>query len=213
MANSEKEQKFLDKVTKRLKLCVDADDHHRTAAIDDLKFLNGDQWDQGEKNRRSLSGRPALTINLLPKFVDEQVGEIRENRPSIKIRPVDNRSDIDIARIREGIMRNIEYLSNASAIYDHATEMQVSCGYGAWRVNTRYTEENPFLQEIFLESVKNPFLVYLDPAAKDSVGADAKFGFILEKMAKKDFEDKYTGVEAPSDNLKSGKGLSSEPRC
>ena len=210
MAKSPKEQKLLDKIQKRLKKCVDADDHNRTAAIDDLKFLNGDQWDNNEKNRRSLSGRPALQINLLPKFVDQVVGEIRYNRPAIKIRPVDSRSDINIAKIREGIVRNIEYLSNAPSIYDHAAEMQVSCGYGAWRVLTRYTEENPFIQEIYLESIKNPFLVYLDPAAKDAVGADAQYGFILEKMAKKDFEDKYPDFEPPSDSLKEGKGLASE---
>ena len=209
MAN-EKEQKLLDTIQKRLKLCVDADDHNRTAAIDDLRFLNGDQWDAGEKQRRSLSGRPALQINLLPKFVDETVGGMRENRPSIKFRPVDGRADINIAKIREGIVRNIEYLSNAPAIYDHAAEMQVSCGYGAWRVLTRYTEENPFLQEIYLESVKNPFLVYLDPSAKDSVGMDAKYGFILDKMSKDDFEDRYPGFKAPSDSLKSGKGLANE---
>ena len=204
------EKELIESIMKKLKLCSDADDHNRTAAIEDLRFLNGDQWDNTEKNRRSISGRPVLMINLLPKYVDQVIGEMRENRPSIKFRPVGNNADITMAKIREGIVRNIEYLSNAPAIYDHAAEMQVSCGYGAWRVLTRYAEENPFIQEIYLESVKNPFLVYIDPSCKDSVGTDANFGFIMEKMSRKDFEEKYPGYEAPDQNPQGGKGLAQE---
>ena len=207
--NESPEQKFLSKVQKRLKKCVDADKDNRKDAIDDLNFLNGDQWDQGEKNRRSISGRPMLKINLLPKFVDQVVGEMRSSRPSIKIRPVDDNADVAMARIREGIVRNIEYLSNAAAIYDQAAEMQVSCGYGAWRVLTRYTEENPFLQEIYLEAVPNPFMVFLDPDSKDPTGADARYGFVLEKMPRSKFEEEYD-VDAPSDSFKTGQGLSKE---
>jgi hypothetical protein len=208
--SAQKEREFIDKVMKRLKRCVDADDHNRSAALDDLRFLNGDQWDQGEKNRRSLSNRPALQINLLPKFVDQVVGEMRHSRPSIKFRPVDNKADINLAKIREGIVRNIEYLSNAPAIYDTAAESQVSCGYGAWRVLTRYTEENPFIQEIYIESLRNPFLAYIDPDCKDSLNADAKYGFVLEKMPKADFEEQYPNFNLPSDSFKTGKGLGQE---
>ena len=205
-----KTRKFLDVVMKRLKRCVDAEEHNRNAAIDDLKFLNGEQWDDNEKKRRNVSGRPALQINLLPKFVDQVTGEMRYSRPAIKFRPVDTRADINMAKIREGIVRNIEYLSNAPAIYDHAAEMQVSCGYGAWRVLTRYTEENPFIQEIYLESLPNPFMAYLDPDCKDFVGSDAKFGFVLQKMRRSDYEDKYPDSPFPSDNIKFGKGLANE---
>ena len=204
------ERAFLDLATKRLKREIDADDHNRQAAIEDLKFLNGDQWDPAEEQRRRLRGRPCLKTNELPKYVNQVVGDMRHNRARIKVRPVDSAGDLNIAKIRSGVIANIEYLSNAEAIYDYAGEMATSCGLGAWRVLTRYTEENPFLQEIYLERIKNPFLVYMDSNAKSEVGADAKYGFVLEKVTKEEFEERYPDEEPPGDALKTGKGVEQE---
>src|SRR3989304_128467 len=203
-------EKILRLANKRLARCVDADQHNRSAAIEDLKFLNGEQWDENELKLRKARKRPALQINLLPKYVDQIVGEERLNPPRVKIRPVDSKADVHLARIREGIVRNIEYLSRADQIYDQAFEMAASCGYGAWRPLTRYTEENPFIQEIYLESVKNPFMVFLDPDCKDDTFADAKFGFVLQRMPKEDFDEKWPNAQYPGDSLKIGIGMSNE---
>lgn len=188
---TKKEQEIIDAAMKRLKRCVDAEQHNRTMAVEDLKFVNGEQWDAGERKRRADKGRPALQFNMLQKFVDQVVGDMMHNSPQIKVRPVDSKADINIAKIRQGIISNIEYLSNSKAIYGYAARQQVSSGYGAWRILTRYTEENPFLQEAYLESVRNPFLVYMDPDCRDQNFADAKFGFVLEKMPLDAFKEKY----------------------
>ena len=125
---------------KRYKKAVDGDSHNRTAALEDLRFLNGDQWDAGEKQRRKTRGRPCLQINVLPKYSKQVCGEMRKNKVQIKVHPVDSKADIQLARIREGIIYNVEYLSNAEAIYDHAGKMLVDCGYGAWRVRWKIFE-------------------------------------------------------------------------
>ncbi len=206
----DKEREFLDTATKRLQREIDADDHNRQASIEDLKFLNGDQWDAAEEARRRLRGRPCLRTNELPKYVNQVVGDMRQNRARVKVRPVDSAGDVDMAKIRSGLIANIEYLSDAEAIYDYAGEMAVSCGYGAWRVGTRYTEENPFLQEVYLERIKNPFLVYMDSSAKSEVYADAKYGFVLEKVTREEFEERFPGKEPPGDPVKTGKGTGQE---
>lgn len=203
-------EKILRLANKRLQRCVDAENENRSSAIDALKFLNGDQWDEKEVKLRKRRKRPCLQINLLPKYVDQIVGEERINRPRVKIRPVDSMASVQLARIREGIVRNIEYLSRAEQIYDQAFEMAVSCGYGAWRVLTRYTEENPFIQEIYLEAIKNPFLVYMDPDCKDDTYADARFGFVLQRMLREEFDEKWPNAQYPSDSLKLGLGMSNE---
>ena len=207
---TKKEQEFIDLAIKRLKKGVDADSHNRIAGIEDLKFLNGDQWDPIEKKRRSLSGRPALTINVLPKYTDQVHGEMRQNRPKIKIRPVDSSGDIDIAKIRQGIISNAEYISNAEAVYDYGGQCALEGGLGAWRVLTRYIEENPFNQEFYLESITNPYMIVLDPDAKDACGADAEWGFILEKISRDDFEDDYPNADAAPEMFKVGPGLGQE---
>lgn len=202
-----KEREFLDLAMKRLKKAVEAEDHNRSQAIDDLKFLNGEQWDQEEKNRRKRRKRPIITINMLPDKVDRVVGDMRQNRARVKVRPADSQAQPGIAKIREGIIAKIEYQSNASAIYDYAGGREVECGHGAWRVLTRYCRDNPFVQEIYLEVIKNSFTAYLDPAAKDHCKADAKWGFILDKMSKEEFEETYPDAEVPGNNIQFGQGL------
>jgi hypothetical protein len=196
-----KEEKFLRLAQKRLKRCIDSDDHNRRGAIEDLKFLNGDMWDQAELQRRAASGRPALKVPLLPKFVDQVVGDQRHNRPRIKVQPLSPDSSPHVAKIYEGLMRTVEYVSNAETIYDQAFEQMVSGRYGAWRYLTRWCEDNPFVQEIFIERIPNPMTVYLDPDARDITGLDAKYAFILDTVPRKEFEERYPDAKVPGQML------------
>jgi hypothetical protein len=192
---------FLLLAKKRLKKAIEADNHNRVQAVEDLRFINGDQWDLGDKKRRENRGRPVLQINVLPKYCKQVSGEMRKNKVKIKVRPVDSKADVHLAKIREGLIYNIEYLSNSESIYDHASKMLVDCGYGAWRVLTRYTDENPFLEEIYMERIENPFSVYLDPEAKDQNFADAEWGFIITKLARDDFKEIYGEDAVPGADL------------
>jgi Phage P22-like portal protein len=191
VTSGEKADKLLKLAKERFEMCVKADQHNRNNAVDDLNFLNGDQWDPKEKMRRKLKNRPALQIPLLGKYINQVKNEIRQNKPRIKIRPINSQGDVNIAKIRGGIIANIEYLSNAETIYDEAARSACECGYGGWRVLTRYREENPFLQEIYYELLPNPLVAYLDPNSKDPTGADAEYGFIYSKMSKESFDEDY----------------------
>ena len=202
-----KEREFLDLAMKRLESAIKAESHNTVESISDLKFLNGDQWESEEITRRKRRKRPRLTVNMLPDKVDKVVGDMRQNRARVKIRPVDSQAQVGIARIREGIIADIEYRSNAPSIYDYAGGRAVECAHGAWRVLTRYCEDNPFVQEIYLEVIKNSFAVHLDPKAKDHCKADAKWGFILDKVSKEEFEEEYPNATVPGSELQFGEGM------
>ena len=211
--DAQKERDFLDVIIKDHNRGLDADKHNREAAIDDLKFSNPadpQQWNQGAVRDRKADGRPYLTINLFPQYIAQITGDIRHNRPRAQIHPDDSAADIHIARIREGIISDSEYQSNSDYIYVEAGTMMATCGYGAWRVKTRYTEENPFIQEMYDELIENPFTVIMDPNAKDPIYADAEWAFIRTKMLKADFEKEYPNAEVPGDQIKPGPGLTYE---
>lgn len=213
MAESQrdKDRKFLDKVMKRLKKAFKAYGNNLRESIEDLRFLNGDQWDEDEKKRRKLRKQPMLTINMLPEKVDKVVGDIRQNRARIKVRTADMEADPNIAAIREGIIRGIEYDSNASAIYDYTGGRVAECGHGAWRYLTRWCEDNPFVQEIYMSLIKNSFTVLLDPAAKEPNKSDANWGFILSRMSREEFEETYPKADVPSESFSEvGEGLDKE---
>lgn len=196
LSKTEKKQKFLKLAMKRLKRCIAADEHNRKRGRDCAKFvyLPENQWTPSQRTQRSGSGRPILTINILTQFLDQVTGDARHIEPRAKVIPVGDGADVGIASIYQGILSNTHYLSNAQTIHSQALEQMVATGYGAWRVKTRYCEENPFLQEIYFEAVPNAMTVYLEPG-KDIVYADARYGFIYTKMAKEDFEEEYPDID------------------
>lgn len=129
----EDEAAFLAEVRERYSQGLDADRENREAALDDMRFLAGEQWDKAYEKSRLESGRPCLTINRLPQFVAQVVGDIRINRPGIKVRPAED-ADLRLAQVREGLIRAIERESDAQAVYAVAGQAQVACGIGAFRV-------------------------------------------------------------------------------
>jgi hypothetical protein len=196
-----RQEDLLKRAKKRIKLMVDAEDHNRRNAVRKLKFKNGDQWEEAIKRRRQNRGRPTLQVNQWPKYSNQVCGEMRQNKVQVSVKPLDNKASIEQAKIRSGIIKDIEYYSSAETIDDHSGQMLVDCGYGASRVKTRPTEENPFIQEIYFESIDNPLCVYMDPEAKDRLYADAKDGMIYTKITEETFKETYPEIDYPGRSL------------
>jgi hypothetical protein len=209
-SSEDKVKDFLEKAQKRLKWEVKADQHNRDAALECLNFLlPGGQWTAAQKADRK--DRPCIEINLLNKYIEQIVGEMLHNRARVDLKPADMSASPHIANIRRGIITDTEYRSNSEDIYLEAGKMLVSSGYGAWRTNTRYCEENPFEQEMYDELIPNPFAVYLDSRRKDAAGADAQYGFILCKMPTDEFKEAYPDADVPYDSIGGkGQGIANE---
>lgn len=198
---SEADKKILDLARSRLERAFNYWRHNYQAAIDDLHFLYDEQgqWDNSEMEKRARRQRPCLQINVLPKYVKQVTGEMKQNKIQVKVYPANTKADAEISKIREGMIFDIEYKSSSESIRDQAAESQTACGFGAYRVLTKYRKDDPFKQEIFTELIDNPFSVYLDPAAKDPNYSDAKWGFIINKIPRVEFREQYPDVEEPAD--------------
>jgi hypothetical protein len=195
-----KEEDILIEARERFKFCVDGEAENRNLALQDLEFIEGEQWPTQVYNDRTKEGRPCLVINKLPAYVRQVVNDIRQVRPSVKCRPVDDISDPESAEILQGMIRAIEQDSSAESAYDWAAEYAVKCGIGFWRIRTDYADDDSFEQVIKIERIRNPFSVYVDPAAEAQDASDARFMFIVEKMSKDAFKKKYPDVDMTSWN-------------
>ena len=51
--------------------------------LGDQRFASGDQWPDDVKALRV--GRPMQTINRLPAFIDQIIGDARQNKVAIKV--------------------------------------------------------------------------------------------------------------------------------
>ena len=180
---------------------------------DDLKFYAGSpdnhwQWPadvlatRGAVQGQTINARPCLTINKLPQHVRQVTNDMRQNRPGAKVIPVDDKADIQVAEIFNGMIRHIEYISDADVAYDTACENQVAYGEGYIRLLTEYCDDDTFNQDIKIGRVRNSFSVYMDPTIQDPTGADAKWCFITEDVTRDDYERMYPDA-APISTLQS----------
>ena len=182
---------LLKEIRDRFHEAYDAVQQSYSDIIDDLEFLEGDQWPQNLEKDRLADGRPCLVINKLPTFADQVSGDIRMNSPSIKVKPVDSEADPETAEVFTGLIRNIEVQSEADIAYDTAGECAVNGGLGAFRIATKYATGDTFDQDICFLRIKNPLTIYWDPASQDWNKTDAQWCFITEKMSRDEFTRKY----------------------
>ena len=174
--------------------CKEAENDNREMALEDIKFAKlGEQWPDKIVAARQKEQRPCLTINKMPAFIRQVVNDARQNKPSIKVRPCDSSGDPETAEIINGLIRNIEYTSNADVAYDTAIECAVTGGFGYVRVGLDYAYDDAFEMDLTIERVINPFSVYGDPNSTAADGSDWDVAFIIDRLPKAEFKRKYKG--------------------
>lgn len=182
---------IVTEMRRRLQLARDAEGANRNDMLEDLRFSFGEQWPAAMKMARQQEGRPALTINKTDTFVRSVVNNMRASRPRIRVHPVSDGADVKKANVIEGLIRHIEVNSNADLAYDTGAEYQTRAGEGFWRVCTRYVADDSFDQELYIDRIRNPFTVYMDPSATMPDGSDADWCVITSSMKKDAFRKKY----------------------
>ena len=188
----------IDEAKQFLKMANDADTMNRQEALEDLKFVNGDQWPVELQNSRNLESRPVLTINKLDGYCRQVVNQIRQQRPRPKVHGMNSQSDAKVAEVIQGMIRHIEANSNADNAYDTAADYAVRMGWGYIRIRTDYVREDSFEQEIYIDPVDNPFTVYYDINSVLPDGSDAERCLVTTMLSKKDFHKMYPDAEDTS---------------
>ena len=201
----------------RLRVAMSAYADSRQDQLDDLRFMAGSpdnnwQWPadvlktRGSAQGQTINARPCLTINKLPQHVRQVTNDQRQNRPAGKVIPVDDMADVEMAEVLDGIVRHIEYISDADVAYDTACENQVVHGEGYIRLLTEYCDETSFDQDIKIGRVRNPFSVYMDPMIQDPCGADAEWCFITEEITKDEYHRLYPKASPVTSIMAQGVG-------
>jgi len=173
---------------------LDNDNDNYAVAEEDIRFaLLGEQWPEDVLKTRK--GRPSLTINKMPAFIRQVVNDARQNKPSIKVHPADSGADPETAEIYNGLIRNIEYSSNADVAYDTATECAVAGGFGYFRIKTDYAYDDTFDLDLCIERIANQFSVHGDPMSTAADSSDWNTAFVVDSLSREEFERQYKGAE------------------
>jgi hypothetical protein len=192
-------------------------------AENDIIFLSGEQWPDQVRTERENSDRPCLTNNVLPTFVDQVLGDQRQNKPSIKISMSEammvqnkegeveelkignltGKQEYSAAEAMQGIIRNIEYNCDAEDAYDLAFQASVESGLGYLRVRNDYSTDESFEQDLLIEAIEDQFSVVIDPDAQKLLKEDMNWAFIDTNINKKAFKRLYpdAAMDSISDEI------------
>lgn len=170
----------------------EADQDNKDNWIADVRFAQlGEQWDSRIVEERQRQGKPTLTYNKLNAVIRQVVNDARQNKPSIKVLPVDDAADVQTADILSGLIRNIEYISKAPIAYDTAAEHAAAGGFGYLQVVLDYARNDSFELDLLIKRITNPCAVYGDPDSEAADSSDWNTAFITERYSKAKFEREF----------------------
>src|SRR5487761_2602976 len=140
-----KDEKIILEAKKRFKKCAEWEAAARQNFEADIRFANADpdngyQWPDELRRLRETDNKPCLTINKTRQHCLQIINDAKQHKVSINIKATGSGASYDAAQVFEGVIRHIEYESNAGVAYDTATQFQVQGGIGYWRVVTEYPD-------------------------------------------------------------------------
>lgn len=141
-------------------------------------------WEQAE-------GRPRYTFDFTNPLIDQIAGDMEKMDFDIGVQPAGSDASKDVAATFDGMVRNIENISNATKIYNSAGRNMVTAGIDGWRVKQKYVDSDSFDQDLVVERVGNWVdRVWFGPHEEPDA-SDAEFGWILTGVDPGEFKERY----------------------
>lgn len=190
------DERIVAEAQRRFKACEEYEAETRRLELEDIKFVHGNsdnryQWPQDILSR--IQKKPVLTVNKTRVQNLLIINNAKQNKTEMRVRPTGGGATFKSAQVFEGILRYIQYISNAQAVFGYAFGFQVNGGVGYWRIVTDYSHDETFDQDIFIRKIKNPNSVYLDTNTNTGNELDRKFAFVFDDMPHEEFKEQYPG--------------------
>ena len=175
----------------------DKDNLIRARECEDFLHKRDGQWEQHVYS--NFSKKPRYTLDLVNPIVDQIAGEVRKANFDIKVKPAGGEATDDAAKLLDGMIRNIENISNASRVYSKAAEGMIGAGVDGWQVVQDWAEEDSFDQDLFIKPVFN-FIdsVVFDPSSQEQDRSDAMWAMKLTTMSKDEYAERWPDREPVS---------------
>lgn len=174
---------------KLLKDAQEAEEDNRNLAKEAHLFITkkDGQWEQmwWDKN----NGQPRYTFDQTSPIIDQIAGDIEDSDFEIKIKPTGGTATKEGAILRDGIIRNIEDISDAQAIYSTVGRNVATAGIDHIQVVTDYVDADSFDQDLIIKPVHDsPARVWFGPSQRQD-RADSKYYFLLSAIPKDEAQD------------------------
>ena len=154
----------------------------------------GKQWDDWEYNDRISNGRRTLTINMLPRYVNQILNDARLSIPTIKIKSLQvSEDDNNEQKVKalDSIVSHVQIKSNAQTSYSTALKCAITGGYGFYKLGIDYLDQETFDLGLMFERVIDPTTVFYDVTSEALDASDWSYCIIKRYVTKDEFKMKY----------------------
>lgn len=169
-------------------------------------FVLGQQWsDEEEDDMIKTFRKVPMVANKLGAMANSLLGEQQQNTPQLQVVPMSN-CDERTAHLRELIVKDIMFSTDATITYQVAAGQAAIGGYSAYYIGTDYTHQRSFDLDICYGHFKDATRTYFDLGAETPNKTDGMHAGYITRMTRpkfreiygKDLEEKISKVNSPT---------------
>lgn len=191
------EAEFCAAVTKWRQDGLNFDARNRDRGVEDTRYAAGYQWPIDDYKWRTDNNIPAMTFNMVPTLMRHRLAARARKRIGPRILPLSPGPKYEgIARIREGLIRNIERRSGIPRVDAMVSQNQIIAGLAHYEIAIEYANSDVFETDIVIRTDRNPWNVIWDPLATDPTGRDARWVIKETTLEREDFKKMFPQARA-----------------
>ncbi|HHZ70984.1 MAG TPA: hypothetical protein EYN54_12055, partial [Methylococcaceae bacterium] len=123
---------------------------------------------------------------------DQISGEMSNSEFAISVSPAGGGATEDTADVYAGLIRNIENISDASALYSQLGDSVVMAGLDGFEIVQKHIDANTFDQDLMFEPIADFYKsVWFDLGAIKQNKSDAKWGIKLKELPASTYDKKF----------------------
>jgi len=153
-------------------------------------FVLGQQWTDDEEEMLKTFRKVPLVSNKLATMANTLCGEQQQNTPQLQVVPMSN-CDEETAKIRELIVKDIMFSTNAHVVYQVAASQAFIGGYSAFCWDTDYIHSKAFDLDIVPRHFKDATRTYFDVGAERVNKTDGMHCGYITRMTRPKFREIY----------------------
>lgn len=166
-----------------------AENDRRSEMRDVRSFLHtpSGQWESSVKSKMAVS----YTFDRCNPLVDFISGEMEKNDFDIRITPNGSGATDKKAKRVDGLVRNIEQISNAKNAYKQAGRGGVEVGFDCVEVKNKYCDTDSFDQDLIIDHIPDSIDRVWFGSFEKETAEDAPHVFVLSNISVDKFDSKY----------------------
>jgi len=199
-------KKVHEEALRRWKAIVAREEESRILSVIDLVFIdqeggmyeetNGFLSGNPDKNRTSSSDKaepPRYQIDRISPVIEQATSDQREAQINIQVRGTGETAST-LNETFNGLIKNIESVSDADDAYDNCHDEAQKGGYGGFQIVTAFSDDS-FEQDIFIEPIQNATQSLFFGPAKKATKEDALYAFLIWELDMEEFDTAYPDAD------------------